>query len=392
MWYSFQFPFFYSQRAPVNWIAVKKTPIKYILLCRNKQSSHPFPWTSTGCLQAEYLKGRFVLWCCIQTQSLHTCWVTSTPWEMWQVLKCVWQTSFICQITAPCISQPSIFCPWEGREWSASNMRARLESAIRARMHWHLLHSDVEMIFLRTPMTVYNHVFQENSQYSRCREQRLQAVCNRWANLPAFWGMFPLAWSRDSHPGARWGGTGGERDEWVAPALPLRPGHRWQNRTEVFLAGTAIIARLLPPTLLPCLLKLTKAGDTTAISLLRSWLQPPLRWHRVDVLLLVSFSAQGQAEREPQEMLHTSQQPLLFQLLSVSALEEKVPYYADNPSTQQAGSATITLTAFLKILSEPEFWLHWHLINHIKIFTYALFLFLFPPAILASDVTVLLTF
>lgn len=70
---------------------------------------------------------------------------------------------------------------------------------------------------------------------------------------------------------------------------------------------------------------------------------------------LARFLAQGQAERELQEMLHPSQQPLLFQLLSVSALEEKAPYYADNCSTQQAGSATITLNAFLKTPSEPEF-------------------------------------
>lgn len=158
VWSPFQFSFFYSQRATVNWIA---------LLYRNKQRSHPFPWTSIGSLQAEHLKGRFVLWCCIQMQSR---WVTSISWEMWQVLKCVWQTSFICQITAPCISQPSIFCLWEGREWSACKMRARLESVIRAWMHWHLLRAQgVEMIFLRTPMTVYNHIFQENSQYSRRR-------------------------------------------------------------------------------------------------------------------------------------------------------------------------------------------------------------------------------
>lgn len=70
----------------------------------------------------------------------------------------------------------------------------------------------------------------------------------------------------------------------MAPTLPLRPGHRRQNRTEVFIAGTAILARL------PWLLKLNKAGDTTAIYLLRSWLQPQLLWHRVHVLLFGSFS------------------------------------------------------------------------------------------------------
>lgn len=48
------------------------------------------------------------------------------------------------------------------------------------------------------------------------------------------------------------------------------------EQDEVFMAGTAIVAGLLPLTLLPWLLKLTKAGDTTATPLLRSWLQPQL--------------------------------------------------------------------------------------------------------------------
>lgn len=50
-------------------------------------------------------------------------------------------------------------------------MRARLETAIRAQIRWHLLQvQGVEMIFLRTPITIYNYVFQENSQYSSHRE------------------------------------------------------------------------------------------------------------------------------------------------------------------------------------------------------------------------------
>lgn len=47
------------------------------------------------------------------------------------------------------------------------------------------------MIFLRTPITIYNtstFEFQENSQYSSCHEQRLQATSDRWANPSAFGG------------------------------------------------------------------------------------------------------------------------------------------------------------------------------------------------------------
>lgn len=66
---------------------------------------------------------------------------------------------------------------------------------------------------------------------------------------------------------------------------------------------------------------------------------------------------------------------------SVTAFWKKKPHTLLTvlAPSQQAGSATITLTAFLKISSEPEFWLTWHLTSHIKVLTYALFLFLFTP-------------
>lgn len=57
-------------------------------------------------------------------------------------------------------------------------MSVRLEMVIRAQMHLHLLQR-VRVIFLRTPITIYNYVFQENSQYSSCCEQRLQAISNK---------------------------------------------------------------------------------------------------------------------------------------------------------------------------------------------------------------------
>lgn len=62
-------------------------------------------------------------------------------------------------------------------------MRATPGTEIRAQMRWHLLQvQGVEMIFLRTPITIYNTFtfeFQENSQYSSCHEQRLQAISDR---------------------------------------------------------------------------------------------------------------------------------------------------------------------------------------------------------------------
>lgn len=76
-------------------------------------------------------------------------------------------------------------------------MSVRLEMVIRAQMHLHLLQR-VRVIFLRTPITIYNYVFQENSQYSSCCEQRLQAISNKWSNPPVFWGIFALARSADS--------------------------------------------------------------------------------------------------------------------------------------------------------------------------------------------------
>lgn len=110
-------------------------------------------------------------------------------------------------------------------------------------MRWHLLQvQGVETIFLRTPITVYNYVFQENSQYSSRREQRLQAISNRWANLSAFGGIFSLARScgqgrpprckvREAPVGAGGGG--------LTPALSRQPGtqprkwdwnvHRWNG-------------------------------------------------------------------------------------------------------------------------------------------------------------------
>lgn len=94
-------------------------------------------------------------------------------------------------------------------------MRAMLEMVIRAWVCLHLLRR-VTMIFLRTPITTYNYVFQENSQYSSCREQRPQAISNKWSNLPAFWGIFSLAGSADS-----WCEVQGTVR--LAPVLPQEP-------------------------------------------------------------------------------------------------------------------------------------------------------------------------
>lgn len=321
-------------------------------------------------------------------------WVTSISWEKWQVLKCVRQTSFICQITAPCISRPSIFCLWGGRAWSASKMRARLESVIRAWMHWHLLQAQgIEMIFLRTPVTIYNHVFQENSQYSRCREQRPQAVSNSWANLPASWGILPLAWSRDSHPGARcgrhWWGRG--RVGGSCPASETKAQAREQDwSVHCWNAHRSQAAPTCPTLVVPKADQGWEHYSNTSPEALSS--ASADLWHWVDALLFGSFSAQGQADGEPQEMPHTSQPPLLFQLLSVSVLEEIAPYSADNPSTQQAASAAITSTPFLKIPSEPEFWLHWHLTNHFEVLTYAFVSIFISPRNISFRCHCLLTF
>ena len=130
-----------------------------------------------------------------------------------------------------------------GRKQGASKMRARLEPAIRAWMRWHLLQvQGVEMLFLRTPITVYNYVFQENSQYSSHREQRLQALSNRWANLSASRGLFSLGLScRQGQPPRRkvWEAPEGAWGGGLAPALPRQPGtqprergrnaHRWNG-------------------------------------------------------------------------------------------------------------------------------------------------------------------
>lgn len=175
----------------------------------------------------------------------------------------------------------------------------------------------------------------------------------------------------------------------MAPVLSWRPGHRQENRTKVLIAGTAILTRLLPPTLLLWLLKLTKAGDTTAISLLRSWLQPQLLCDTQWTCSFLAHFLPKDRQRGSPRRCRTRPNRLSYSSFSVLVFwKKKAPYSADNPSTQQGGSATVILNAFLKTPSEPEFWLHWHLTNHIKVLTYAVFLFLLPPVILASDVTV----
>lgn len=243
---------------------------------------------------------------------------------MWQVLKCVWQTSFICQITAPCTSQPSIFCLWGGREWSASKMRARLESVIRAWMHWHLSGAQgVEMAFLGIPVAVYKHVFQENSPYSPHHEQRLQAIRNRWANLPAFGAYFLL-------PGAGMATLvqGGEAlvgkgmSGWLLPCLWGQGTGREQGwNVHCWISNRS---QAVPTHPAPGLPELTKAGDTTAIPLMRSWLQPQLLCG-TEWMCSFPFSAQGQDRGSPRRC-HTNPNCLSYSSFSVLAFWRKKPH------------------------------------------------------------------
>lgn len=77
------------------------------------------------------------------------------------------------------------------------------------------------------------------------------------------------------------------------------------------------------------------------------------------------------------------QPPFSFQLLNFSIAEKNPnwtsPNPADYPSTQQASTAAITLTASHEIPSELEFWLHWLLTHHIKVLTYAFVPIFVPP-------------
>lgn len=91
-------------------------------------------------------------------------------------------------------------------------------------MHLHLLQR-VRVIFLRTPITIYNYVFQENSQYSSCCEQRLQAISNKWSNPPVFWGIFALARSADSWCKGHWLVQGVGLASTVPRELRTLPGH-----------------------------------------------------------------------------------------------------------------------------------------------------------------------
>lgn len=87
-----------------------------------------------------------------------------------------------------------------------------------------------------------------------------------------------------------------------------------------------------------------------------------------------SFSAKdrqtgspGSCCAHPNHLSQSSSSILVFQK---KTNPQTSPSSADNPSTQQASSAVITLTASHETPSEPEFWLHWHLTNHIKVPTY----------------------
>lgn len=122
------------------------------------------------------------------------------------------------------------------------------------------------------------------------------------------------------------GGTGGEGEEWVAPALPRRRRHRRENRTEAFIAGTPIVARLLPPVPLSWFLKLTKAGNTTAIPLLRPCLQPQLlcgtEWMRS---FLAHFLPKDRQTGSPRRC-HTHPNHLSYSSFSVLVFWKKKPH------------------------------------------------------------------
>lgn len=94
----------------------------------------------------------------------------------------------------------------------------------------------------------------------------------------------------------------------------------------------------------------------------------------MDVLLFASLSAKERQTGSPGSC-HPPPNHLSRSSFSILGFEEKnrqtSPSPADSSSTQQASSAAIALTASREIISELEFWLHWHLTNHIKVLTYA---------------------
>lgn len=247
------------------------------------------------------------------------------------------------------------------------------------------------MIFLRTPITVYNYVFQENSQYCNHREQRLQAVSNRWANLSAFWGIFSLAWScRQGQP--PWckvqevpvGAGGGE----LAPALPQQPRmqpreqdwnvHWWNsNCNRASPIRPAFIVR-------NALWGWKRSGNTTdevlaSASTARAGYGKETqnsKFKRVDVLLFGSFYAKdrqtgspGSCHAHPNHHSHSSFSIVVFQKKKPQNTQTS-PSPVDNPSTHRASSAAITLTASHKIPSELDMISQMPVKPKLKVLTY----------------------
>lgn len=132
--------------------------------------------------------------------------------------------------------------------------------AIRAWVRLHLLQR-VTVIFLRTPITAYNYVFQENSQYSSCHEQRPQAISNNWSNLPVFWGIFSLAGSADSWCEV----LGTVRLAPVLPQEPVMQPRGWDWNADKWHGHHSPASPICPAFAL-----------TSAIQCTRFWLQSPV--------------------------------------------------------------------------------------------------------------------
>lgn len=167
-------------------------------------------------------KGTFIPSCCMQMQSLELGWWASPG-------RCDKQQNTYSKPHSSARSPPppafysptSFVCSEEGSRDPKGEGKVRICDRSPEAL---APVTSTGRIFLRTPITVYNYIFQENSQHSSCDEHRLQDISNSWAKLSAFWGRFSLMYPFLDHflP------TTGDRAPWellctFQPPLSVQP-------------------------------------------------------------------------------------------------------------------------------------------------------------------------